>query len=147
VESAGLASCRQDSVEILFAAKPKEYFRRFENCLADTDILWTKPSELIFYAALGLPVLLAPPVGGQEHANRDWLLSNKAALDCGDSLAIDRRLEHLLATGELCRSAWNAYSRLDRNGSDRICKIMESIGSIKPDQHRPPDSWTGIKKL
>jgi hypothetical protein len=126
VRSAGLAPRIGNGIDILFAADPKDYFRRFEDCLAGTDLLWTKPSELVFYAALGLPLLLAPPVGGQEHANRDWLLFNEAALDAGDPAALDRRLTDLLATGELCRVACNAYSRFDRNGSDRILELVGS---------------------
>ena len=117
-----------EGVEILFAAEYKEYFRLFEDCLAATDLLWTKPSELVFYAALGLPMLLAPPLGGQEHANRNWLLSNNAALDAGNPATLDRRLEGLLATGELCRTAWNGYSRLDRDGANRINTLLNSAG-------------------
>jgi len=112
------------SVEILSAPTHRAYFRQFEDCLVHTDVLWTKPSELVFYAALGLPVLLAPPLGGQEHANRDWLLSNDAALDAGDPSRMDQRLQDLLASGELCRVACNAYSRLDRDGLRRIQAIL-----------------------
>ena len=115
-----------NGIEILHATDWEDYFRRFDECLSDTDLLWTKPSELVFYAALGLPLLLAPPVGDQEHSNRDWLLSNGAAMDAGDPATFGRRFEELLATGEFCRIAWNAYSRLDRNGSDRIVELFRS---------------------
>ncbi len=111
VQSAGLAPRIGNGIEILHATDWEDYFRRFEACLSDTDLLWTKPSELVFYAALGLPLLLAPPVGRQEHSNRDWLLSHGAALDAGDPATFGRRFEELLATGEFCRIAWNAYSR------------------------------------
>jgi hypothetical protein len=97
----------------------------------------------VFYAALGLPLLLAPPVGCQEHANRDWLLSNGAALDAGDPATLDRRLENLLAAGELCRIAWNAYSRLDRNGSDRIVELVESISRSPSEESRLNNSNLG----
>jgi hypothetical protein len=132
VQSTGLEAHIGKGIEILHAADWKEYFQRFEDCLSKTDLLWTKPSELVFYAALGLPLLLAPPVGGQEHANRDWLLSNGAAMDAGDPTTLGQRIEELLATGELCRIAWNAYSRLDRNGSNRIVKIISSTYSSRP---------------
>jgi hypothetical protein len=69
-------------------------------------------------------MLLAAPLGGQEHANRNWLLSKDAALDAGDPATLNRRLEDLPTTGELCRIAWNAYSRLERNGSERIIKVV-----------------------
>ncbi len=128
VLNTGLSLEKNKGVEILFAAEYKEYFRLFEDCLAATDLLWTKPSELVFYAALGLPMLLAPPLGGQEHANRNWLLSHNAALDAGNPAMLDRRLEDLLATGELCRAAWNGYSRLERDGANRINKLLNSAG-------------------
>jgi hypothetical protein len=124
LQTAGL-QLSQDGIEILFAHEPREYFRRFEDCLANTDILWTKPSELVFYAALGLPILLGPPVGGQEHANRDWLLSHGAAVDMGDPSRLDENLQEWLANGELARIALNAYSRLERDGLQRILRIVE----------------------
>jgi hypothetical protein len=128
VQNAGLSLGKNRGVEILFATEYKVYFRLFEDCLAATDLLWTKPSELVFYAALGLPMLLAPPLGGQEHANRDWLLSHHAALDAGNPATLDQRLEDLLAAGELCGVAWNGYSRLDRDGFNRINELLNSAG-------------------
>lgn len=129
VELAGMKPQIGHGIEILHAADWNDYFTRFEDCIYNTDLLWTKPSELVFYAALGLPLLLAPPVGGQEHANRDWLLSYGAAIDAGAPDTLGRRIEELLASGELCRTAWNAYSRLDRNGADRITEL---VGSEQP---------------
>ena len=37
-------------------------------------MLWTKPSEMTFYAALGIPLILAPPLGAHERYNRRWAL-------------------------------------------------------------------------
>jgi hypothetical protein len=128
VHSAGLACCLHSGIEILLASDVKDYFRSFDDCLAETDLLWTKPSELVFYAALGLPLLLAPPVGGQEHANRDWLLAHESALDARDPTALDQQLDDLLVTGKLCRIAANSYSRLDRNGSNRIFEVVSADG-------------------
>jgi len=124
VQSAKLAACIEDGIKILLADDTSQYFQLFEDCLAETDLLWTKPSELVFYAALGLPLLLAPPVGGQEHANREWLLSHGFAVDAGRPAVLDRRLEDFLATGAFCRMAWNAYSQLDRNGCERILELV-----------------------
>jgi hypothetical protein len=126
IQIAGLSPENRNQVEVIFAAEPKEYFHRFEDCLAATDLLWTKPSELVFYAALGLPLLLSPPLGGQEHANRDWLLSHDMALDAGNPAMLGQRINSLLATGELCRIAWNSYSRLDRDGFKRIQQVLNS---------------------
>jgi hypothetical protein len=128
IQQSGLSSDDPSTVTVLFAADANDYFRLFEACLENTDLLWTKPGELVFYAALGLPLLLAPPLGDQEHSNRHWLLSNDAAVDAGSPASLDQRLEALLGTGELCRIAWNAYSRLDRNGTRRIREALASAG-------------------
>jgi hypothetical protein len=130
IRAAGLGMCINNGVRILYADDLTQYFRLFNDRLADTDVLWTKPSELVFYASLGLPILLAEPIGGQEHANRNWLLSKEAALDAGDPAAFDRRLDCLLAGGELCRIAWNGFSRLERNGAQNIVKTIGS--SLSP---------------
>lgn len=61
-------------VEIIFAENIEEYFEKFNQALSKTDILWTKPSELCFYTALGLPIIIAPAIGSQEKANQEWLL-------------------------------------------------------------------------
>ncbi|MEK7452516.1 MAG: hypothetical protein AAB664_04195, partial [Patescibacteria group bacterium] len=50
-----------------------EYFSGFNTLLKTTDILWTKPSELSFYAGLGIAIVMAPPIGSQEEFNRVWL--------------------------------------------------------------------------
>jgi hypothetical protein len=129
LQSSGLP-ISQGGVKILSAHEPREYFRKFEDCLADTDILWTKPSELVFYAALGLPILLAPPVGGQEYANRDWILSHDAGIDMGEPSRLDEKLQKWLSEGKLAHIASNAYSRLDRNGLQRILGIVEKDQQI-----------------
>jgi len=63
-------------VEIIFEETFEEYFDSFNSALRRTDILWTKPSELSFYSALGLPIIIAPTIGSQEEYNRAWLLSS-----------------------------------------------------------------------
>jgi hypothetical protein len=64
------------NVEIIFEKDIKDYFQKFNQALRTTDILWTKPSELSFYSALGLPIIIAPPIGSQEHFNKRWLLKS-----------------------------------------------------------------------
>lgn len=59
--------------EIIFDKNINEYFQKFNSALRKTDILWTKPSELSFYAALGLPIIIAPTIGSQEEFNKRWL--------------------------------------------------------------------------
>lgn len=64
------------NIKILYAQLMEDYFKEFNQELRKTDILWTKPSELSFYAALGLPIIIAPPIGSQEEFNKRWLLKS-----------------------------------------------------------------------
>jgi len=62
-----------DMFEIIFALDKKTYFENFNEALRTTDILWTKPSEMSFYTALGIPIIIAPPIGAHEISNKEWL--------------------------------------------------------------------------
>src|SRR5262249_11489365 len=68
------------SIDILHEPQIDRYFDRFDALMAETDVLWTKPSELVFYAGLGIPLLLAPPVGIHESYNLRWARENGAGL-------------------------------------------------------------------
>ena len=46
--------------ELLYDRDVFSYFRRFNELLARADVLWSKPSELTFFAGLGLPFIAAP---------------------------------------------------------------------------------------
>ena len=55
----GLAGLKLDGfVHILSADTIVDYFKKFNLALRKTDILWTKPSELSFYAGLGIPIII-----------------------------------------------------------------------------------------
>ena len=109
-------------VEILYEPVLEDYFDRFDALLADTDILWTKPSELVFYAALGIPLLLAPPVGIHESYNLRWARENGAGFKQRDARVIgDRLLEHL-HDGNLASAAWAGYRRLPSQGLYQIAE-------------------------
>src|SRR5450432_1093702 len=124
VARAGLGSELGRSVNILHEPVLDAYFDRFDALLADTDILWTKPSELVFYAALGIPLLLAPPVGIHESYNLRWARENGAGLKQRDAHVVgDRLLEHL-ADGNLASAAWAGYRRLPSRG---LYKIAERV--------------------
>jgi hypothetical protein len=61
------------NINIIFALDKKTLFETTNKVLRTTDILWTKPSEMSFYTALGLPIIIAPPIGAHEHYNLEWL--------------------------------------------------------------------------
>ena len=113
------------SVDILHEPVLDDYFDRFDELLAKTDILWTKPSELVFYAALGIPLLLAPPVGIHESYNLRWARENGAGFKQRDARVVgDRLLEHL-HDGNLASAAWAGYRRLPSQGLYRIAERVQ----------------------
>ncbi len=67
------------AVRVVAADDFPAYEVAFNRLLADTDLLWTKPSELVFFAALGLPLILDRPIGDQEVCNLRWALANRVA--------------------------------------------------------------------
>jgi hypothetical protein len=120
----GLASLLGSRVQILFEADLDAYFERFDALLADTDVLWTKPSELVFYAGLGIPLLLAPPVGIHESYNLRFVRENGAGFKQRDPRVVgDRLLEHL-NDGNLAAAAWAGYRRLPNRGLYRIIECV-----------------------
>lgn len=73
IAETGLGKLAGRNLNIIFDVNKEDYFTKFNSCLRSTDILWTKPSELVFYTALGLPIIMAPSLGSQEVFNRTWL--------------------------------------------------------------------------
>lgn len=106
-----LADC---GVEVDVGVDIADHARRFAAALQATDVLWTKPSELTFYAALGVPLVLAPPVGEQEERNAAWLAAHGLRIDAPADLA------GLRASGALARAAEAGYTRLSRAGTATI---------------------------
>ena len=81
IEKLGLKSCLGNNLKIIFAVEKEDYFKQFNAALRTTDVLWTKPSELSFYTALGMPIIMAPPIGSQENFNHNWLTKIGGGLD------------------------------------------------------------------
>ncbi|MEI6529300.1 MAG: hypothetical protein WCN88_02775 [Candidatus Falkowbacteria bacterium] len=113
-----------NGVRIIFAAEKNDYFKKFNDSLHNTDILWTKPSELSFYCALGLPVIMSAPVGSQEDYNREWLMSVGAGVDSLDAEYVDEWLPDLLESGRLARAAMDGFLNAEQMGTYNIEKII-----------------------
>ena len=111
-------------IKIIFHPNKIEYFKKFNECLHQTDILWTKPSELSFYCALGLPILMSIPVGSQEDFNRDWLLNVGAGIDSLDPVFVNEWLPDLLEDGRLARAAMDGFLQAESLGAYNIEKIF-----------------------
>jgi hypothetical protein len=112
-------------VTVLHASDFASYYRRFNALLAEADLLWTKPGELVFYGALGLPLVLADAVGDHEECNRRW------ADDCGATVQIGARgtawssISRGLEDGRLVTAAWKAYRSMPAEGLCKIAEVLE----------------------
>ena len=113
-------------IKILFNANKFEYFREFNELIGNTDVLWTKPSELSFYAGLGLPIIIAPPLGSQEEFNRSWLYSIEAGMDEEDPKYTHEWLADWLTSGRLALSAVNGFLNAPRQGTQQIEDVLLS---------------------
>lgn len=112
------------NVKIIFASDKVAYFKKFNQALRTTDILWTKPSELSFYCALGLPIIMQEPVGSQEDFNREWLISVGAGIDAGNPEYVNEWLPDLLESGRLARAAMDGYLNAQNMGTYNIEKLF-----------------------
>jgi hypothetical protein len=121
---AGMEGLVGGPIEILRAPTFGEYYARFNALLARTDVLWTKPSELTFYGALGLPLVLSPPVGVHERYNRRWARESGAGLKQRDPRFAAEWLGDALADGILAAAAWAGYMRLPKFG---LYRILETV--------------------
>jgi hypothetical protein len=112
-------------VRIVSAPDLDAYFRACNSLLAEADVLWTKPSEMTFFAALGLPLVLSPPVGTQEIYNRRWAIESGAGLAQRDPRVAGEWLGEWLEDGTLAGAAWNGFTRLPKRGLYRILGAFE----------------------
>lgn len=112
-------------VKILFEKDIENYFQKFNQTLRKTDILWTKPSELSFYSALGIPIIIAPPIGSQERFNRRWLLKSGFGDSQENPNHADQWIFDWLEKGYFAEHAMEGFVEGEKLGTIKIKKIIE----------------------
>jgi hypothetical protein len=117
----GDAPKSQNAVELLEDPDVFSYFRRLNALLARADALWSKPSEMTFFAGLGLPFISAPPVGIHEAWNLRWANDRGAALPQHDPATAGEWLMEWLEDGVLAGAALSGHLRLPQLGLYEIC--------------------------
>ena len=115
-----------ENIKIIFSESLQDYFKCFNNTLHETDILWTKPSELSFYCALGIPIVMSPIIGSQEKFNRKWLHEIQAAIKQEKPDYTDQWLNDLLNRGTLAESAWDGFLKARKLGTFKILQVIEN---------------------
>ncbi len=127
VRDAGLGGSLGAGVQIFLAGDLAGYFAGFNQLLAQTDILWTKPSEMTFFAALGIPLVFSQPVGIHERYNRRWAIENGAGLKQREPQHAGDWLAEWMAEGTLAAAAWSGFMRLPKFG---LYQIVERVTGV-----------------
>ncbi|PJE69606.1 MAG: hypothetical protein COU98_01055 [Candidatus Staskawiczbacteria bacterium CG10_big_fil_rev_8_21_14_0_10_38_10] len=123
----GLENNINKNIKIIFTDRIEEYFKEFNQILRKTDILWTKPSELSFYAALGVPIIIAPSIGSQEDFNRRWLLSLGAGILSEDPKYADQWIFDYIKSGRFAEAAIRGLIEVEKLGTYKIEKIVSQF--------------------
>jgi hypothetical protein len=95
--------------------------------LAQSDVLWTRPSDMVFFAALGIPLLMPPATTPLENAARRWTLRRGAGRKWERDMGWEQ-IAGWLANGTLAEVAWSGYRKLPKRGTFRIAEIVNGAG-------------------
>lgn len=113
-------------IHILSGKNINDYFQKFNLALRTTDILWTKPSELSFYSGLGLPLIIAPPLGSQEEFNKKWILHIGAGAEQDNPNYAHQWLFDWLESGDLAEMAMQGFVETKILGTYNIEKVINA---------------------
>ena len=112
------------SIRLLLAPTKDEYFAMFNQLLYETDVLWTKPSELCFYPALGIPLIMSAPLGAHEERNLETVLRVGAGQRQEDPRAAAEWLTDWANNGLLALNAFQGYFHMPRLGTENIKRLL-----------------------
>jgi hypothetical protein len=130
----GLEQTVGDGVIVVREDTRPAYFDRFNALMRETDILWTKPSELSFYTGLGIPIVMAPPIGPQESRNERWLLDKGCAFPQDTPSLAREWLADLLADGLFAERAMDGFIKNRRLGVYKIEEVL-ATGTMARETH------------
>ncbi len=134
VSRTGLESALGDGVLVVREDSKPAYFDRFNLLMRETDILWTKPSELSFYSALGIPIVMAPPLGSQEDKNQRWLMDKGCALPQYTPIHALEWLTDMLKDGVFAEKALSGFIKNRKLGVYKIEEVLET-GAMSRETH------------
>ena len=127
IKSLKLEGKIEKSLEILYEEKIENYFQKFNLLLKKTDILWTKPSELSFYSALGIPIICAPPLGSQEEFNLRWLIKSGFGILQENPKYTREWFFDWIKRGYLAEMAMEGFVEGEKFGTLNIERIITSL--------------------
>ena len=127
INSLGLQEYLNTDISLIFDKDVVKYLHKFNRALRHTDVLWTKPSELSFYCGLGIPILIAPPIGTHEEMNRRWLQEmHTGIIPPGKTEYVHEWLFDLREDGILASAAWDGFLKVRKLGTYKIEELVRS---------------------
>jgi hypothetical protein len=123
----------ESALKIVFSDSMERYCEEFNHLMHETDILWTKPSELSFYSALGIPVIMSPTIGSQEKFNRRWLHEIQAGIRQENPDYADQWLFDALDDGRLAEAAWSGFLKARKLGTSKILQVLKTGSCSRSD--------------
>ncbi|MDD4531333.1 MAG: hypothetical protein PHH21_01340 [Candidatus Pacebacteria bacterium] len=120
LRNGGMGDVLGSGIEIVYGNNFEEYYDKFNLALRNTDILWTKPSALSFYAALGLPIIIAPTIGSQEEYNKIWLLKSGFGVEQREIGQVKEWLYDWLNEGYFADMAMEGFISGEKMGTFKI---------------------------
>jgi hypothetical protein len=130
VNTLGLKECLGQNINIIFALDKKTLFATTNIILRTTDVLWTKPSEMSFYTALGLPIIIAPPIGDHENFNKEWLEHMGSGFVQKDPKFAKEWIYYWLQDGRFADAAIQGFMDAPRRGTYNIEKYLSEKENI-----------------
>jgi hypothetical protein len=124
ISELGLDAELGQHIHLLLEPTKDEYFAKFNQLLHETDVLWTKPSELCFYTALGIPLVMSAPLGAHEERNLDTVLRLGAGQRQEDPRAAVEWLTDWANNGLLALNAFQGYFHMPRMGTENIKRLL-----------------------
>ncbi|MEI6627316.1 MAG: hypothetical protein WCL61_01855 [bacterium] len=124
VKKMGLDHFMHKTIDVIHDNDKTDYFKKFNRVLRDTDVLWTKPSELTFYSGLGLPIIMCPPIGSQEVFNQRWLESIGSGIKQDDPQYVNEWIYDWLNSGWLAEAAMQGFMEAPKYGTYNIKEII-----------------------
>ncbi|TVQ92057.1 MAG: hypothetical protein EA393_04095 [Bacteroidetes bacterium] len=115
-----------ENIHVIFGKNFHDYFHKFNQIIRQTDILWSKPSELSFYVGLGIPLIMTPTIGAQERANKKWIRDIQAGFKQEDPSFTDQWLFDMLFKGRLAESAWAGFLKARKKGVFNIENFLKN---------------------
>jgi hypothetical protein len=116
---------------VAFTTTKDEYLPTFNTLMRETDVLWTTPSELCFYAGLGIPIVMSPPLGAHEERNQTALMRAGAGYQQENPRAAVEWLSDWTQNGLLAIGAFNGYLHVPNCGTENIKRVLFRARPLK----------------